>query len=186
MPTYAFEDLYQKLLEVAVNSARYIGDTSLFLSKAIASGKKVLFEGAQGAMLCLEHGTYPYVTSSSPLATAIPYNCGLPLSSVTSILGIVKAYDTRVGAGPFPSEIADLALAQSLRDKGHEYGTVTHRPRRIGWLDIPELLYVRRLTGVKEVALMLLDVLGGQKEIKVCTGYLLEWPALRRHALDRR
>lgn len=174
MPTYEFADLYERLLKIAALLGRYITDTSLFLAKAIDNGKKVLFEGAQGAMLCLEHGTYPYVTSSSPLATAIPYNCGLPLTSVNAILGIVKAYDTRVGAGPFPSEIEDLSLAQALRDKGHEYGTVTHRPRRIGWLDIPELLYVRRLTGVKEVALMLLDVLGGQKEIKICTGYTLE------------
>jgi len=174
LSVYETEDLYQKLLSVGEKLGAYITDTSLFLSESLAAKKKVLFEGAQGAMLCLEHGTYPYVTSSSPLATAIPLNCGLPLNSVSSILGIVKAYTTRVGAGPFPSEIADLSLAQKIRDKGHEYGTVTKRPRRIGWLDAVELRYVARLTGVKKVALMLLDVLGDMDSIQIAVKYTLD------------
>lgn len=149
-----------------------ITDTSLFLEEQIANGKKVLFEGAQGAMLCLTHGTYPYVTSSSPLATAIPLNAGLPLDSIDTMCGITKAYCTRVGAGPFPSEI-DNEEANSIREKGHEYGTVTKRPRRIGWLDVMELKYIKRVTGVKYSALMLLDVLSAVDEIKLCVGYKL-------------
>jgi len=122
-------------------------------------------------MLDIIHGTYPFVTSSSPLSIAVPFYCGIPLDSVDNTLGIVKAYTTRVGAGPFPSEILDEKQAQYIRDKGHEYGTVTKRPRRIGWLDAAELRYVKGLTGVKDVALMLLDVLGDLDEIKICNGY---------------
>lgn len=169
---YTVEELLKYLEPARERLGKIIIDTSLYLSKAIKENKKVLFEGAQGAMLCLTHGTYPYVTSSSPLATAIPLNAGLPSDSIDNIVGITKAYCTRVGAGPFPSEI-DNEEADLLREKGHEYGTVTHRPRRIGWLDIPELKYVARITGVKYSALMLLDVLSAVDEIKLCVGYKL-------------
>lgn len=169
---YTVEELLKYLEPARERLRKIIIDTSLYLSKAIKENKKVLFEGAQGAMLCLTHGTYPYVTSSSPLATAIPLNAGLPSDSIDNIVGITKAYCTRVGAGPFPSEI-DNEEANLLREKGHEYGTVTHRPRRIGWLDIPELKYVARITGVKYSALMLLDVLSAVDEIKLCVGYKL-------------
>lgn len=166
--------LYHDLLGVAQELSPYIQDTSAYLNAALNAKKKILFEGAQGAMLDIIHGTYPYVTSSSPLATAIPFYCGIPLTGVKDVLGLVKAYTTRVGAGPFPSEIADEALAEKIRIKGNEYGTVTHRPRRIGWLDACELRYVRSLTGVKNVALMLLDVLTGLDEIKICNQYRLD------------
>ncbi|MCH3910066.1 MAG: adenylosuccinate synthase [Bacilli bacterium] len=172
--TYDPEELYKSLLELAEELKGHIVDTSLFLSEAIKSKKKILFEGAQGAMLDLSDGTYPYVTSSSPLANAIPSNCGLPLDAVDNVLGIVKAYTTRVGEGPFPSEIEDLSLASAIREKGHEYGTVTHRPRRIGWLDAVELNYVRRVSGMSYGALMLLDVLTGLEEIKVVDAYYLD------------
>ena len=167
---YNVDELLEYLEPVRERLSSLITDTSLFLEKAIKEGKKVLFEGAQGAMLCITHGTYPYVTSSSPLATAIPLNTGLPLDSVNTICGITKAYCTRVGAGPFPSEI-DNEEGDAIREKGHEYGTVTKRPRRIGWLDLAELKYVMRTTGVKYSALMLLDVLSAVDEIKLCVGY---------------
>jgi adenylosuccinate synthase len=170
--TYDPEELYAKIMAIAPRLLPFIKDTSNFLHKGLVEKKKILFEGAQGAMLDIIHGTYPYVTSSSPLSIAIPFYCGLPLDSVEHTLGIVKAYTTRVGAGPFPSEITDLQKAQYIRDKGHEYGTVTKRPRRIGWLDACELRYVKGLTGVKEVALMLLDVLGDLDEIKICNEYV--------------
>jgi adenylosuccinate synthase len=172
---YDLEDLYGKLMAVGKELTPYIHDTSNFLGKALSSGKnKVLFEGAQGAMLDLSFGTYPYVTSSSPMVTAIPENCGIPFNAVNSVLGIVKAYTTRVGAGPFPSEIANLDLASKIREKGHEYGTVTKRPRRIGWLDACQLRYVMSISGVKSCALMLLDVLGDLDEIKICNSYSLD------------
>lgn len=169
---YTVEELLAYLSPARERLSKMITDTSLYLSNAIKENKKVLFEGAQGAMLCITHGTYPYVTSSSPLATAIPLNAGLPFDSINEIVGITKAYCTRVGAGPFPTEIDDEE-ADAIREKGHEYGTVTHRPRRIGWLDIPELRYTSRITGVKYSALMLLDVLSAVDEIKLCTGYAL-------------
>lgn len=169
---YTVDELLTYLAPVRERLSSLITDTSLFLEEQIAAGKKVLFEGAQGAMLCLTHGTYPYVTSSSPLATAIPLNAGLPLDSINTMCGITKAYCTRVGAGPFPSEI-EGEDANNIREKGHEYGTVTKRPRRIGWLDVMELKYIKRITGVKYSALMLLDVLSAVDEIKLCVGYKL-------------
>lgn len=170
--TFDVEKLYNDLLEVADKLKDHIVDTTVFLQKAVKEGKKVLFEGAQGSMLCLNYGTFPYVTSSSPLATAIPNNTGLPLNSVDNILGIMKAYTTRVGEGPFPSEIHD-EIGNAIREKGHEYGTVTHRPRRVGWLDIPQLRFVKNISGVNHIAIMLLDVLSAVKEIKIITKYFL-------------
>ncbi len=170
---YTVDELLAYFKPIRERLSSLITDTSLFLEEQISQGKKVLFEGAQGAMLCITHGTYPYVTSSSPLAVAIPLNTGLPLDSVNTICGITKAYCTRVGAGPFPSEI-EGDEARAIREKGHEYGTVTKRPRRIGWLDVMELKYIKRTTGVKYSALMLLDVLSSVDEIKLCVGYTLD------------
>ncbi len=169
---YTVDELLEYLEVARKRLSSLITDTSLYLEGAIKEGKRVLFEGAQGAMLCITHGTYPYVTSSSPLATAIPLNTGLPLDSINTICGITKAYCTRVGAGPFPSEIeGEDAIA--IREKGHEYGTVTKRPRRIGWLDLMQLKYSARITGVKYSSLMLLDVLSSVSELKLCVGYKL-------------
>ncbi len=173
--TFDVEELYHDLLDVSekLHLADHVSDTTVFLHKAMKEGKKILFEGAQGSMLCLNYGTFPYVTSSSPLATAIPSNTGLPLDSVHEVLGIMKAYTTRVGEGPFPSELFD-SDANLIREKGHEYGTVTHRPRRVGWLDIPQLKYVINISGVSHIAIMLLDVLSAVKEIKIVTKYFLD------------
>ena len=167
------ETLYKELLEIGNTLKDHITDTTVFLQKALKENKRILFEGAQGAMLCTTYGTFPYVTSSSPLATAIPANTGLPLTCVDTVLGIMKAYTTRVGEGPFPSEFDD-ELAHLIREKGHEYGTVTHRPRRVGWLDIPQLHFVKEISGIKHVALMLLDVLSAVDEIKIVTKYFLD------------
>ena len=170
---FSVEEIMAMLLEVREALLPHIIDTTAYLQKALKEGKKILFEGAQGAMLCMTYGTFPFVTSSSPLATAIPNNTGLPLTAVEDVLGIMKAYTTRVGAGPFPTEI-DGPLADSIREKGHEFGTVTHRPRRVGWLDLPQLKYVIEISGIKRVALMLLDVLSAVDELKLCTGYFID------------
>lgn len=167
---FTVEEIMDALKEAREYLAPYICDTSVFLRNAVKEGKKICFEGAQGALLCITHGTYPYVTSSSPLATAIPVNTGLPLTAIDDVVGIMKAYSTRVGEGPFPTEL-DGDIAKAIRDKGHEYGTVTKRPRRVGWLDVPQLKYVAGITGIKHVCLMLLDVLDVVDEIKICTEY---------------
>lgn len=164
------DEIFDLLKDVAIKLKDRIIDTTVFLRKAYKENKKILFEGAQGAMLCLNYGTFPYVTSSSPLVTAIPNNTGLPLTAVNQVLGIMKAYSTRVGEGPFPSEI-DGDIAHRIREKGHEYGTVTKRPRRVGWLDIPQLKYVKEISGITSIAIMLLDVLSAVEEIKIVTKY---------------
>ena len=167
------DDIFDLLKDVAIKLKDRIIDTTVFLRKAYKENKKILFEGAQGAMLCLNYGTFPYVTSSSPLVTAIPNNTGLPLTAVNQVLGIMKAYSTRVGEGPFPSEI-DGDIAHRIREKGHEYGTVTKRPRRVGWLDIPQLKYVKEISGITSIAIMLLDVLSAVEEIKIVTKYYVD------------
>ena len=123
-------------------------------------------------MLCLDHGTYPFVTSSSPTAASVPLNCGIAPKYIDNVLGIAKAYTTRVGEGPFPTEL-DGELADYIRERGHEYGTVTHRPRRVGWLDAVVLKNAVRVSGVDNFSLMLFDVLTGIKELKICTSYEL-------------
>ncbi len=167
------DEIFDLLKDVASKLKDRIIDTTVFLRKAYKENKKILFEGAQGAMLCLNYGTFPYVTSSSPLVTAIPNNTGLPLTAVNQVLGIMKAYSTRVGEGPFPSEI-DGDIAHRIREKGHEYGTVTKRPRRVGWLDIPQLKYVKEISGITSIAIMLLDVLSAVEEIKIVTKYYVD------------
>ena len=163
-------DLTEKLLKKVK-----IIDTSNYLYEAIKQGKKILFEGAQGAMLSIDFGTYPYVTSSSTLSSAIPINAGIPAEMIKNdyIVGILKAYTTRVGEGPFPSEILD-ERANLIREKGHEFGTVTGRPRRIGWLDLAQVNFVVKISGVKHFALMLTDVLSVVDEINICTGYEID------------
>lgn len=173
LKTYDIEDVYKELVGYAARLKDKIIDTSKLINQKIKEGKKILFEGAQGAMLCLDHGTFPYVTSSSPLASAIPLNTGIAPKYVDNILGIAKAYTTRVGAGPFPSELFD-DTAVKIREQGHEYGTVTKRPRRVGWLDTVVLNYVKRISGVDNFALMLVDVLSVVDVIKICKAYILD------------
>ena len=167
------EDIYNEFMGYAQRVKDYICDTSVLLNNALKENKKVLFEGAQGAMLCIENGTFPYVTSSSPLASAIPLYAGIPANKVDNVLGIIKAYTTRVGEGPFPTELFNN-IGDEIREKGHEYGTVTKRPRRVGWLDLVVIKNTIRLAGVNNLALMLFDVLSGFDELKVCTHYELD------------
>lgn len=167
-----FDAIYKEYTKYAKEIKKYVCDTSLLIEEEIEKGSKILFEGAQGVMLCLDHGTYPYVTSSSPAASAVPINAGIAPSNIKDVLGICKAYTTRVGEGPFPTEIDD-DMANVIREKGHEYGTVTKRPRRIGWLDTVALNHARRISGINYLALMLLDVLTGLDEIKICYAYSL-------------
>lgn len=167
------EDVYNEYMGYAKKLQPYICDTSEFLNQAIKEDKNILFEGAQGVMLCLEHGTYPYVTSSSPCAASVPINTGIAPKYIDNVLGICKAYNTRVGGGPFPTEI-DGELAHLIRERGHEYGTVTKRPRRVGYLDCVVLKHAVKVSGITNWSLMLFDVLTGIDELKVCTSYKLD------------
>ncbi|HEX5471358.1 MAG TPA: adenylosuccinate synthase [Lacipirellulaceae bacterium] len=148
----------------------YVCDTTELLLTAAESGKRILFEGAQGALLDVDHGTYPFVTSSNSSGAGIASGSGVPGRYINRCIGVVKAYSTRVGGGPFPTE-QDNATGQYLRDRGNEYGTVTRRPRRCGWLDAVALRYTSRLSGVDSIAVMLLDVLSGLEELQICTSY---------------
>jgi adenylosuccinate synthase len=151
----------------------YVCDTTELLLAAAESGKRLLFEGAQGALLDVDHGTYPFVTSSNSSGVGISSGSGVPARHIGRIIGVVKAYSTRVGGGPFPTEL-DNAIGQRLRDRGNEYGTVTRRPRRCGWLDVVAVRYTSRLSGVTSISVMLLDVLSGFEELKVCTAYTID------------
>ena len=150
-----------------------IADTTALLLDAVAEGKRILFEGAQGTLLDIDHGTYPYVTSSNASAAGVWPGTGVPARAIGQILGVVKAYTTRVGEGPFPTELTS-ELGARIREQGHEYGTTTGRPRRCGWLDAFAIRYAARLNGVDGIVITLLDVLSGLPELKVCTGYRFE------------
>ncbi len=173
METFDKTDLVERFKPVQDRLRPYVGDGAAVVNDAIDKDLKVLFEGAQGTMLCLDHGTYPYVTSSSPTAAAIPINVGIPPKAVHKVLGITKAYATRVGGGVFPSEISG-DTADSIRQNGNEFGTTTGRPRRIGWLDTVALRHAVRINGFDYLAIMLLDVLSGVDELKLCTAYELD------------
>lgn len=150
----------------------YVTDTSVILNDAIDAGRKVLFEGAQGVMLDIDQGTYPYVTSSNPSAGGVCIGSGVGPSKIQQVIGVAKAYTTRVGDGPFPTE-QDNEIGQLIRDKGHEYGTVTGRPRRVGWFDTVVVRHARRVSGITGLSLNSLDVLTGLETVKICTGYKL-------------
>ncbi|MFC5469390.1 adenylosuccinate synthase [Cohnella suwonensis] len=150
----------------------FVTDTSVILNDAIDDGKKVLFEGAQGVMLDIDQGTYPYVTSSNPSAGGVCIGSGVGPSKIKQVIGVAKAYTTRVGDGPFPTELNN-ELGQWIRDKGHEYGTVTGRPRRVGWFDTVVVRHARRVSGITGLSLNSLDVLTGLETVKICTAYKL-------------
>lgn len=170
---YSVEEIFNEYCIYAKEIKPFVCDTSLLLEEEMEQNTKVLFEGAQGVMLCLEHGTYPYVTSSSPTGASVPLNAGIAPRYITDVLGICKAYTTRVGEGPFPTEF-DGDIAHYIRERGHEYGTVTKRPRRVGYLDCVALNYARRISGINHLALMLFDVLSGLDTIKICYAYELD------------
>lgn len=149
---------------------RYVGDTSSVLAQALSENKKILFEGAQGVLLDIDHGTYPFVTSSNTVAGAASGGAGVHLRHVGKILGVLKAYTTRVGTGPFPTELKD-DVGDFLQKKGYEFGTTTGRRRRCGWLDLVGLKYAIQISGITALAVMKLDVLSGLDQIKICTAY---------------
>ncbi|BAK81524.1 adenylosuccinate synthase [Candidatus Arthromitus sp. SFB-rat-Yit] len=148
-------------------------DSSVFITNALNENKKVIFEGAQGIMLCLDHGTYPYVTSSSPSASSVALNCGIAPQYIQKVLGITKAYSTRVGEGTLPTEIF-CEISKKIRKIGNEYGTTTGRKRRIGWLDTVILKHGKRISGITDLAITLLDVLTGFEKLKICIAYELD------------
>ena len=148
----------------------YVADTALYLSKALRENKSILAEGAQGALLDVDHGTYPYVTSSNPTSGGACTGLGIPPTAISSVLGVVKAYSTRVGNGPLPTELRD-ETGEKLRSVGHEYGATTGRPRRCGWFDAFAARYSAMVNGIRQIAVTKLDVLDTFDEMKVCVGY---------------
>ena len=163
----------------------YVTDTSLFLNNALRKKKKILAEGAQGALLDVDHGTYPFVTSSSPTSGGACTGLGIPPTSINSVVGVVKAYSTRVGNGPFPTELEN-EIVERLRKTGSEYGATTGRPRRCGWLDFVSLRYSIRVNGIQKIAITKLDVLDEFDEIKVCTAFRVNGKKIDNFPTDLR
>ena len=179
LEAYGFEERLNKkeILDQYISYGEqfreYITDTHLVLHKAYKAGKNILFEGAQGTMLDVDYGTYPYATSSHVIAGGCAIGSGFPPGKLTDIIGIMKAYTTRVGEGPMPSELFD-DIGKHLQEKGHEFGTTTSRPRRCGWLDLVVVKHACILSGITKLAVTKLDVLNGLKTVKICTGYKLK------------
>ncbi|PDO10341.1 MAG: adenylosuccinate synthase [Candidatus Reconcilbacillus cellulovorans] len=162
--------ILEEYLAYAERIRPYVTDTSVVLNDAIDAGKKVLFEGAQGVMLDIDHGTYPYVTSSNPSAGGVCIGSGVGPTKIREVIGVVKAYTTRVGDGPFPTE-QNNEIGDRIRERGNEYGTTTGRPRRVGWFDSVVVRHARRVSGITGLALNSLDVLTGLDPVKICVGY---------------
>ena len=171
---YDFQEVYDRYMELAKVIGPMITDTSALINSYIRMPeKKILFEGAQGMMLCCDHGTYPFVTSSSPSSAGVCVGAGVAPKWIDNVLGVAKSYCTRVGEGPFPTELFD-ERAHEIRERGHEYGTVTGRPRRVGWFDAVVARYTGQLAGIDYWALMLFDVLSGLEKVNICVGYELD------------
>ncbi len=168
----AVAEIMAGLEKVAPRIVPLLGDTSRIVGEAMSANKRVLFEGAQGTLLDVDHGTYPYVTSSSATAGGACIGAGVGPSKIRAVVGLTKAYCTRVGGGPFPTELHD-ETGERLRKAGDEFGSVTGRPRRTGWLDLPALRYAVRVNGLDGLALTKLDVLTGQGDLQVCVAYEL-------------
>jgi len=169
-PALDLHGMTEQYLTYGHQLERHIADTTRLAWDLLGAGRNVLFEGAQGAMLDIDHGTYPFVTSSNPIAGAACTGSGVGPKDIDEIWGICKAYTTRVGSGPFPTELDD-EVGEELRTKGHEFGTTTGRPRRCGWLDLVALRYAARLNTLTALTITKLDVLSGFEEIMVCTRY---------------
>ncbi len=170
------DEIYEEISALAERLRPYVAETSHFLSEAGKQNKKILLEGAQATLLDVDHGTYPFVTSSNPTAGGAAVGAGIPPHHISGVLGIVRTYTTRVGEGPFPTEMLDDEedVANLIRQRGNEYGSVTKRPRRCGWFDAVATKYAAELNGFNSVALTKLDVLDALDEIKVCVGYEID------------
>lgn len=168
-----FEDIFDEYYQYGQELKKYVTDTSLLINDEMDANKKVLFEGAQGTMLDIDDGTYPYVTSSNPAAGGAATGAGVGPNRIDRVVGICKAYTTRVGEGPFPTELTD-EIGDHIRETGHEYGVVTGRPRRVGWFDAVALRHAHRVDGLDYLSLNLLDVLSGLKTIKIARAYELD------------
>jgi adenylosuccinate synthase len=166
------DKMYEEYARAADQVAPFVADTAALLNQALGAGESILFEGAQGTMLDIDHGTYPFVTSSSATSGGAVTGTGVAPTAIDMVVGVTKAYCTRVGEGPFPSEIYD-AVADQLRARGNEYGAVTGRPRRCGWIDLPLLRYAVMINGISWLVVTKLDVLDELAEIPVCVGYKL-------------
>lgn len=177
-----FEDIFEEYYGYGQQIAKYVTDTSKVLNDVLDKDGKVLFEGAQGILLDVDHGTYPYVTSSNPVAGGVATGAGIGPSKVTRVIGVSKAYTSRVGDGPFPTELFD-EVGHQIREVGREYGTTTGRPRRVGWFDSVVVRHSRRVSGITDLALNSIDVLTGLETVKICTAYdyngeiITEYPA---------
>ncbi len=167
------DEIYDEISALVERLKPFVAETSHFIAEAKKQNKKILLEGAQATLLDVDHGTYPYVTSSNPTAGGAAIGLGIPPHHISGVLGIVRTYATRVGEGPFPTEMLDAeeGVANLIRQRGNEYGSVTKRPRRCGWFDAVATRYAAELNGFDSVALTKLDVLDALDEIKVCTGY---------------
>ncbi len=167
------DEIYEEIAPLVERLRPFVAETSHFFSEAKKQNKKILLEGAQATLLDVDHGTYPYVTSSNPTAGGASVGAGIPPHHITGVLGIVRTYATRVGEGPFPTEMLDEEedMANLIRQRGNEYGSVTKRPRRCGWFDAVATRYAAELNGFNSVALTKLDVLDALEQIKVCVGY---------------
>ncbi|MGQ9673564.1 MAG: adenylosuccinate synthase [Candidatus Aminicenantales bacterium] len=177
-PTLDARDIFAQYADLVARIEPYIGDVSFFLAEKIKEGKAILFEGAQGALLDVDHGTYPYVTSSNATAGGVCTGLGIGPTAVDAVLGVTKAYTTRVGGGPFPTELVD-ERGRCLSERGNEFGATTGRPRRCGWFDAVAVAYACRVNGVERIALTKPDVLDVFEEILVCTSYVYRGERLR-------
>ena len=169
----AFDDIFEEYYDYGQQIKKYVTDTSVILNDALDAGKRVLFEGAQGVMLDIDQGTYPYVTSSNPVAGGVTIGSGVGPSKISKVVGVCKAYTSRVGDGPFPTELND-EIGHQIREVGHEYGTTTGRPRRVGWFDSVVMRHSRRVSGLTNLSLNSIDVLTGLDEVKICVAYDLD------------
>ena len=172
-PALEFDDIFDKYYEYGQKMKKYVTDTSVLINNALDNDEKVLFEGAQGIMLDIDEGTYPFVTSSNTISGGIASGIGVGANRVKSVIGVCKAYTTRVGAGPFPTELLD-ETGDRIRETAHEYGTVTGRPRRVGWFDSVALRHAKRVSGINGLSLNLLDIFSGFDTIKIATAYELD------------
>lgn len=179
---FKIEDILDEYYEYGQQIKQYVCDTSVVLNDALDEGRRVLFEGAQGVMLDIDQGTYPFVTSSNPVAGGVTIGSGVGPTKITHVVGVCKAYTTRVGDGPFPTELNN-EIGHQIREVGREYGTTTGRPRRVGWFDSVVVRHARRVSGITDLSLNSIDVLTGLDTVKICVAYdykgemLTEYPA---------